>query len=240
MFPEDALKEEVVIYTDVFKNIEAEILRRTDMIKTEVSGEPIKLNIFSSHFEDLQFFDLPGFIQVSKDGPHSNMKYSIERMVKKYISNKNTIILAVSNAAVDLQNSKALKIARDADPEGKRIIGVLTNIDKVNGKTERNEKVVKVLKNESIPLKHGYFGVVNRSQEQVDEELPVTVAAERFEQSLEDISEYQNLLPRFGVHKLVNYLGQTLASLICEGWQKLKEDLKKRHNELQYEVETLN
>ena len=240
VFPEDAQNEELFIHNDVFKNIEAEILRRTSMIKTEVSGEPIKLNIFSSQFADLQFFDLPGFIQVSKDGPHSNMKYSIERMVKKYISNRNTIILAVSNASVDLQNSKALKIARDADPEGKRIIGVLTNVDKVNGNTERVEKVVKVLKNKSISLKHGYFGVVNRSQEQVDEELPVAVAAERFEQSLEEFSEYQDLLPRFGVRRLVDYLGQTLAGLICEGWQKIKEDLKTRHDEIQHEIEILN
>ena len=112
------------------------------------------------------------------------MKYSIERMVQKYISNNNTIILAVSNAAVDLQNSKALKIARDVDPDGKRIIGVLTNVDKVNGNTERKEKVVKVMKNESIPLKHGYFGVVNRNQEQVDGEVPVSVAAENLEQNV--------------------------------------------------------
>ena len=66
------------------------------------------------------------------------MKYRIERMVKKYITMKNTIILAVSNAAVDLQNSKALKVAREAYPEGNRIIGVLNNVDKVMGSTERN------------------------------------------------------------------------------------------------------
>ena len=110
---------------------------------------------------------------MSRDGSQSTMKYSIERMVKKYITKKNTIILAVSNAAVDLQNSKALKVAREADPEGNRIIGVLTNVDKVLGSTERKEKVVKVLNNESIPLRHGYFGVANRSQEQVDDDLPV-------------------------------------------------------------------
>ena len=102
-----------------------------DMIN--VRAEPI-----SSQFADLQCLDLPVFIQVPRDGSQSTMKYSIERMVKKYITKKNTIILAVSNAAVDLQKSKALKVAREADPEGNRIIGVLNNVDKVMGSTERN------------------------------------------------------------------------------------------------------
>jgi len=240
VFPEDGENEEIFFHADVFRNIEAEIIRRTNLIKTEVSADPIKLNIFSSQFADLQFFDLPGFIQVSRDGNHSNMKYSIERMVKKYITNKNTIILAVSNAAVDLQNSKALKVARDADPEGNRIIGVLTNVDKVVGNTERNEKVVKVLKNESIPLRHGYFGVVNRSQEQVDDEVPVKLAAQMFEESVEEFPEYQNLLPRFGVEKLVNFLGESLSGLICEGWPTIREELKTRHSMINNELEMLN
>jgi replication fork clamp-binding protein CrfC len=78
------------------------------------------LDVFSSQFADLQFLDLPGFIQVSRDGSQSSMKHSIEMMVKKYITKKNTIILTVSNAAVDLQNSKALKVAREANPEGNK------------------------------------------------------------------------------------------------------------------------
>ena len=128
------------------------------------------------------------------------MKHSIERMVKKYITKKNTIILAVSNAAVDLQNSKALKVAREADPEGNKIIGVLTNVDKAVGNTERNEKIAKVLRNESIPLRHGFLGVANRSQEQVDDDVPVKVSARMFEGCIKVFPEYDNFLDRFGIY----------------------------------------
>jgi hypothetical protein len=46
VFPEDGQNEEMFIQTDVFKSIEAEILKRTDMIKREASAKPTRLNIF--------------------------------------------------------------------------------------------------------------------------------------------------------------------------------------------------
>ena len=58
------------------KVFEEEIIRRTDMVKTEVSAEPIRLNNFSSQFADLKFLDLPGFIQVSGNESQSSMKHS--------------------------------------------------------------------------------------------------------------------------------------------------------------------
>ena len=108
------------------------------------------------------------------------------------------------------------------------------------GNTERNEKVVKVRKNESIPLRHGFFGVANRSQEQVDDDVPVTVAAQMFEDCIEGYPEYENLRERFGIEKLISYLGESLAGLICEGWPRIKEELKTRHSEIDNELKMLN
>ena len=225
--------------TDVFTSIESEIMRRTNLIKGEVSNEPIRLNLFSSEFADLQFLDLPGFIQVAREDRPGNMKQNIERMVKKHIASKNTIILAVSNAAVDLQNSKAWKIAREVDPEGNRIIGVLTNVDKVTGHTERKEKIVKVINNEIIPLKHGFFGVANRSQQQVDDKIPVKMCADMFEELIEDCSEYQDLKHRLGINNLVSFLGNSLANLVQQGWPKIKQELKHRHKVIENELRAM-
>jgi len=41
-------------------------------------------------------------------------------MIEDYINQENTIILAVSPANQDLANSDALKLARRADPDGKK------------------------------------------------------------------------------------------------------------------------
>jgi len=50
-------------------------------------------------------------------------------MISKYISNPNSIILAVTPANYDIANSEALKIAREFDPKGDRTIGILTKVD---------------------------------------------------------------------------------------------------------------
>ena len=46
-----------------------------------------------------------------------------------YISNPNSLILAISPANYDIANSDALKLAREVDPEGLRTLGVMTKMD---------------------------------------------------------------------------------------------------------------
>ena len=53
-------------------------------------------------------------------------------MIEDYISEENTIILAVTPATADLATSDALKFAREHDPEGKRTIGVITKLDRMD------------------------------------------------------------------------------------------------------------
>jgi len=132
-----------------------------------------------------------------------------------------------------------LKIAREVDPEGNRIIGVLTNVDKVTGHTERMEKIVKVINNEIIPLKHGFFGVANRSQQQVDDKIPVKMSADMFEELIEDCSEYQDLKHRLGINNLVSFLGNSLANLVQQGWPKIKQELKQRHKVIENELRAM-
>ena len=55
--------------------------------------------------------------------------FQIRDMINDYISQENTLILAVSPANADLANSDALKLARSVDPEGLRTIGVITKLD---------------------------------------------------------------------------------------------------------------
>ena len=57
-------------------------------------------------------------------------------MIKEYIDQENTIILAVSPANQDLANSDALKLARTADPDGERTLGVITKLDLMDEGTD--------------------------------------------------------------------------------------------------------
>ncbi|CAK7208865.1 hypothetical protein SCUCBS95973_000256 [Sporothrix curviconia] len=57
----------------------------------------------------------------------------IRIMVKRYMGNPRSIILAVIPRNVDIASQEILRLAADADPDGLRTIGVLTNVDLCNG-----------------------------------------------------------------------------------------------------------
>jgi replication fork clamp-binding protein CrfC len=90
-------------------------------------------------------------------------------MAKKYCTDKKTIILCVIPANQDLSTSDGLKLAREWDPMGERTIGVVTKIDIMDLGTSAS----KILKNEEIFLKLGYIGVVNRAQEDINNNVSV-------------------------------------------------------------------
>jgi dynamin 1-like protein len=51
------------------------------------------------------------------DQPH-DIEQQIRLLILQYISNPNSIILAVTPANIDLATSEALKLAKEVDPEG--------------------------------------------------------------------------------------------------------------------------
>ncbi len=101
-------------------------------------------------------------------------------MVLEFINKSNCIILAVSAANQDIANSDGLQIAREADPDGHRTVGVLTKIDRMDHGTDARE----VLENKSYPLGLGWIGVQNRSQHDIDSKLPMPEAL-KAEQTLQ-------------------------------------------------------
>jgi len=56
--------------------------------------------------------DLPGITKVPTADQPEDIERQIKTMVMQFISNPNSIIVAVSSATEDLANSEAIKIAR--------------------------------------------------------------------------------------------------------------------------------
>lgn len=54
-----------------------------------------------------------------------------------------------------------------ADPEGLRTVGVITKLDLMDKGTD----AIEMLSGKVIPLKRGYIGVVNRSQQDVEQKV---------------------------------------------------------------------
>ena len=69
--------------------------------------------------------------------------YNCRALILKFITNPNSIILAVSPANADMATSESLKIARDIDPDGRRTLAVITKLDLMDAGTDAIEAFIK-------------------------------------------------------------------------------------------------
>ena len=75
---------------------------------------------YSSHTVlNLTLIDLPGLTKVPIGDQPADIEQQIRSMINTYICKDSCLILAVTPANSDLANSDALKLAKDADPDGK-------------------------------------------------------------------------------------------------------------------------
>eukprot|EP00300_Choanocystis_sp_HF-7_P035738 c5002_g1_i1.p1 GENE.c5002_g1_i1~~c5002_g1_i1.p1 ORF type:complete len:639 (+),score=116.23 c5002_g1_i1:180-1919(+) len=155
------------------EQIRNEIRDETDRVcgtSKGVSPEPIVLTVHSPRVLPLTLVDTPGMARVAVgDQPH-DIEARIRSLVTGFISKPGAIILAVTPANQDLATSDAIKLAREADPQGRRTLGVLTKIDLMDA----GENALDMLLGRVVPLRLGYIGLVNRSQADVNMALPVS------------------------------------------------------------------
>ncbi|GMI88331.1 dynamin-related protein 3A, non responding to oxylipins 15, ARABIDOPSIS DYNAMIN-LIKE 2 [Hibiscus trionum] len=196
-------------FSEIRREIQAETDREAGGNKG-VSDKQIRLKIFSPNVLDITLVDLPGITKVPVGDQPSDIEARIRTMIMSYIKQPSCLILAVTPANSDLANSDALQLAGNADPDGSRTIGIITKLDIMDRGTDaRNLLLGKV-----IPLRLGYIGVVNRSQEDILMNRSIKdalVAEEKFFQSR---PVYNGLADRCGVTQLAKKLNQILVQHI--------------------------
>ncbi|XP_028081153.1 dynamin-related protein 3A-like [Camellia sinensis] len=196
-----------------FNEIRWEIQAETEREAGEnkgVSDKQIRLKIFSPNVLDITLVDLPGITKVPVGDQPSDIEARIRTMIMSYIKLPSCLILAVTPANSDLANSDALQIAGNADPDGYRTIGVITKLDIMDRGTDaRNFLLGKV-----IPLRLGYVGVVNRSQEDIMLNRSIKDALVAEEKFFRSRPVYSDLADRCGVPQLAKKLNQILVQHI--------------------------
>ncbi|ODM89897.1 Dynamin-1-like protein [Orchesella cincta] len=110
-------------------------------------------------------------IILTSSGEPSDLEQLIFALSRKYIQQKNAIILAVSPANYDICNSDGLLLAKEADPDGNRTIGVLTKLDLMDEGTNARDLLTGISKD--VQVKLGMIGLVNRSQKDIDNNFTV-------------------------------------------------------------------
>ncbi|XP_048128027.1 dynamin-related protein 3A isoform X3 [Rhodamnia argentea] len=196
-------------FSEIRREIQAETEREAGGNKG-VSDKQIRLKIFSPNVLDITLVDLPGLTKVPVGDQPSDIEARIRTMIMSYIKVQSCLILAVTPANSDLANSDALQMAGMADPDGHRTIGVITKLDIMDRGTDaRNLLLGKV-----IPLRLGYVGVVNRSQEDIMLNRSIKDALAAEEKFFRSRPVYNGLADRCGVPQLAKKLNQILVQHI--------------------------
>ena len=215
-----------------FEEIRQEIIDDTNRVCGQDKGikfDPITLKIYSGDLPTLTLVDLPGMTKVPVGDQPQDIEQQTMELVKMYIENPNSIILAVSPGNIDLANSEAIKLAREVDPHGGRTLVVITKADLM----ERTKESRLVLEGKSIPIKLGIIGVINRSQAAIDNDMPVEDSLDK--ESIFFKTHYNYLSAEMGTP----YLTKRLCQLLMEHAKECLPELIIRINDQKIVQQTI-
>ncbi|EDK97417.1 dynamin 1-like, isoform CRA_d, partial [Mus musculus] len=224
-------QEKKMLYTD-FDEIRQEIENETERISGNnkgVSPEPIHLKVFSPNVVNLTLVDLPGMTKVPVGDQPKDIELQIRELILRFISNPNSIILAVTAANTDMATSEALKISREVDPDGRRTLAVITKLDLMDAGTDAMD----VLMGRVIPVKLGIIGVVNRSQLDINNKKSVTDSIR------DEYAFLQKKYPSLANRNGTKYLARTLNRLLMHHIRDCLPELKTRINVLAAQYQSL-
>uniref|UniRef100_A0A914NCG6 dynamin GTPase n=1 Tax=Meloidogyne incognita TaxID=6306 RepID=A0A914NCG6_MELIC len=220
-----------VIYTN-FDEVREEIERETDRLTGSnkgISPVAITLTIYSQNVVNLSLVDLPGITKVPVGDQPPDIEVQIRKMLFSFISNPNSIILAVMPANQDFATSESLKIAREVDKEGNRTLVLLTKLDLMDQGTDAMD----VLTGRLVPVKLGIIGIVNRSQADI-------IANKSIKDCLKDESKFlQTKYPTLASMNGIPYLTKQLNRLLMHHIRECLPQLKIRINTLIVHCQTI-
>ncbi|CAN8099503.1 unnamed protein product [Discula destructiva] len=218
-------------FGDVKREIENETARVAGNNKG-ITRQPINLKIYSPHVLNLTLVDLPGLTKVPIGDQPPDIEKQTRNLISEFIAKPNSIILAVSPANVDIVNSEALKLARYVDPLGRRTIGVLTKVDLMDHGTN----ALDILAGRVYPLKLGWIGVVNRSQQDIQGNKPMEEALKDEENFFKLHPAYRSIAVKCGTRFLARTLNTTLMAHIRDRLPDIKARLNTLMGQTQQEL----
>ncbi|KXJ94873.1 interferon-induced GTP-binding protein Mx2 [Microdochium bolleyi] len=187
-----------------------------DILKIEICGPA------QSH---LTVIDVPGIFRNATPGLTTDNDVQLVRnMVKSYMSNTRTVILAVMPCNVDIATQEIIKLAEAADPNGLRTMGVLTKPDLATEKATQNA-VIDLLLGKRSNLNLGYCAVKNRSADDNDS----TMAERRSsEQVFFSAPEWSGVVDRCGVPSLQHRLRELLMQISKREFPNVKVEIERK------------
>ena len=150
-------------------------------------------------------------------------------MCARYTQDVRTIILCVIPANADITTSDALQMARKLDPKGIRTLGVVTKIDIMDAGTNAKNMIM----GHEVPLRLGYVGVKNRSQQDIIDDKGVKTALIEENEYFDKHPIYQTM-PReyLGTHSLTMKATKIMFTHIKSHLPDIMKEIKDKINEI--------
>lgn len=127
------------------------------------SAHILKIEVSGPDQEHLTVIDVPGIFRVP-DPPFTTDAdvILVKEVVKSYMRDARTIILAIIPSNVDISTQEVLKMVEEADPDGSRTMGVLTKPDLIT-ENATQDVLIELIMGKRNQLQLGYFVVKNRN-----------------------------------------------------------------------------
>ncbi|BCR91453.1 dynamin family protein [Aspergillus chevalieri] len=201
------------------------------------SDDILKIELSDPEHSHLSVVDVPGLFHNPTKFQTIEDRNVIRGLIQRYIIDKRTIIMAVMDARNNLANQEVFHMARAADPDGLRTVGIITKCDALQAGDEHG--VLEIFRNEMVRLSHGWFAVRNRSTKEIKE--GVTMAQRHInEKQFFNTAPWANLRKdRVGIGPLKSFLGQVLFDHIRNEFPGLVNEVRNLTNETKKDLESL-
>ncbi|CAG5158133.1 uncharacterized protein ALTATR162_LOCUS4999 [Alternaria atra] len=199
-----------------------------DVLSVEITG-PAR--------PQLTLVDLPGLIHATNKAQTETDKELILNLVKEYMKNPRTIILAVVSAKNDYANQIILDHCRKIDEQGRRTLGIITKPDFLREGTDNELTWIELAQNKDIYLERGWHMLKNRDDNQMKFSFEQRNADEDLFFSK---GRYANL-PRecVGIDSLRERLSKVLLNHLIKELPSLKDEMVSKLQGTITEIEKL-
>ncbi|EGU72789.1 hypothetical protein FOPG_17735 [Fusarium oxysporum f. sp. conglutinans race 2 54008] len=211
-------------FTDIMKKAHEQMGLRSDLSKGQgaiFSEDVLKVEIYGPQEDLLTIIDVPGMFRVAGDGTTKDDMEMVNNLVRKYIKDERTIILAVLPSNVDIATQEILQLAEEFDKNGERTLGILTKPDLVTEKGAQ-DAVCDLVQGKRRPLTLGYYIVRNRGADDAK------VEHHQLEQTF--VNYPWNQLPpdRVGISALKEQLRCLLWDISTREFPKMMADIDQK------------
>ncbi|CAF1276579.1 unnamed protein product [Rotaria sp. Silwood1] len=206
---------------------------------TNVSSTPIYLTVYKRNMPyDLTLIDLPGITRNPLPGQPKDIHTQILNLINKYIEPPTAVVLHVIPASVDFATSESMKLAKEYDPQCLRQLIAASKIDKYD------KGIAEKLLGRGpggMQLKLGCIAVLNRNQDEIDENISFEDMKKReAEFFIKHHEAFQYLPDEFkGIDQLVKKLAIIQQDRIRSTLPQVIEELRKQIREKTLELKNI-